>query len=112
MKLSSAVVIAPGGIGTLLELLYTWQLVQVKHLCETPIILLDEMYVPLIDWMKNSMLRKKLISKEDLNNIFLVENPTKAAKLIKRIYEEKQKLKGKKGSHICSNFKKYKAELK
>jgi uncharacterized protein (TIGR00725 family) len=39
MSLSDAVVVATGGIGTILELFYTWQLVQVQHLCETPIIL-------------------------------------------------------------------------
>jgi uncharacterized protein (TIGR00725 family) len=40
MLLSNVVVVAPGGVGTLLEFLYTWQLVQVKHICEIPIILL------------------------------------------------------------------------
>ncbi len=108
MQLSSVVVVAPGGIGTLLELLYTWQLVQVKHLCETPIILLDDMYLPLIDWIKDCMLRKKLISKGDLNNIFHVKNPTKATKLIKTIYQAKKETKG----HICSNFTKYKKIFK
>lgn len=39
MAMSDAVVVAPGGIGTMLELFYSWQLVQVQHLCETPIIL-------------------------------------------------------------------------
>ena len=38
MSLSDAVIVAPGGIGTILELFYSWQLVQVEHICETPII--------------------------------------------------------------------------
>jgi len=37
--LSHIFVITPGGIGTLLELFYTWQLMQVGHICRSPIIL-------------------------------------------------------------------------
>ena len=32
MRISHAVVVTPGGIGTLLELFYTWQLMQVGHI--------------------------------------------------------------------------------
>lgn len=39
MVLSDIFVITPGGIGTLLELFYTWQLMQVGHICRAPIIL-------------------------------------------------------------------------
>lgn len=39
MLLSHVFVVAPGGIGTLLELFYTWQLMQVGHICRAPIIL-------------------------------------------------------------------------
>ena len=39
MVLSHVFVITPGGIGTLLELFYTWQLMQVGHICRAPIIL-------------------------------------------------------------------------
>jgi len=39
MLLSHVFVVTPGGIGTLLELFYTWQLMQVGHICKTPIIL-------------------------------------------------------------------------
>jgi len=44
MVLSHMFVIAPGGIGTLLELFYTWQLMQVGHICHAPIILWGEEY--------------------------------------------------------------------
>lgn len=37
--LSHVFVVASGGIGTLLELFYAWQLMQVHHICRTPIIL-------------------------------------------------------------------------
>jgi len=38
-----------GGIGTVLELFYTWQLIQVQHIHERPIVLLDRSFwVPLM----------------------------------------------------------------
>jgi len=44
MRISHAVIVTPGGIGTILELLYTWQLIQVSHISERPIILVGKMW--------------------------------------------------------------------
>jgi hypothetical protein len=43
MRISHAVIVTPGGIGTVLELLYTWQLIQVDHISKRPVILLSDM---------------------------------------------------------------------
>lgn len=54
---SDAFIVAPGGIGTVLELMLIWQLLQVRHLEEgTPFILIGQMWPGLIEWTKNSML--------------------------------------------------------
>ena len=37
MRISHAVIVTPGGIGTILELFYTWQLIQVQHIKPRPI---------------------------------------------------------------------------
>ena len=50
--LSNAVVVAPGGVGTLLEFMYTWQLIQVKHTCNIPVILLGEMWRDFLRWIE------------------------------------------------------------
>jgi len=42
-QLSNVFIIAPGGVGTMLEFFYTWQLVQVKKLEYKPIILVGTM---------------------------------------------------------------------
>jgi hypothetical protein len=102
MEMSNVVVVAPGGIGTLLELLYTWQLVQVKHICEIPIILLGSHWQGLIDWIKKEMLRKKLMSKDDFKSVFVVKNNSQAMKIIHKVH-----LDFKNGDHACSNFDKY-----
>jgi len=57
---SDAFVVAPGGIGTVLELMMIWQLLQVKHLHETPLILVGKMWPGLVDWAKASLLTTQL----------------------------------------------------
>ena len=54
---SDAFVVVPGGIGTALELMMVWQLLQVQKLHNTPLILVGEMYAQLVDWCAKSMLR-------------------------------------------------------
>src|SRR5262249_49104693 len=41
---SDAFIVAPGGIGTVLETVMVWQLLQVKHLDSTPLILVGKMW--------------------------------------------------------------------
>jgi uncharacterized protein (TIGR00730 family) len=58
MIISDAFVVVPGGIGTLLELSLAWQLLQVRKLYNTPLILVGKMWTGLIDWSRDTMLRK------------------------------------------------------
>ncbi len=53
---SDAFVVAPGGIGTVLELMLIWQLLQVRHLEGTPFILVGKMWPGLVAWTKEAML--------------------------------------------------------
>ncbi|HKP58705.1 MAG TPA: LOG family protein [Polyangiales bacterium] len=52
---SDAFIVAPGGIGTVLELMMIWQLLQVGHLENTPLILVGEMWPGLVEWARNAM---------------------------------------------------------
>ncbi len=65
---SDAFLVAPGGIGTVLETMMIWQLLQVKHLKETPLILVGKMWPGLIEWARQTMLAEKpaLASAEDM----------------------------------------------
>jgi predicted Rossmann-fold nucleotide-binding protein len=49
---SDAFVVTPGGIGTVLELMMIWQLLQVRHVQDTPLILVGKMWPPLVDWTR------------------------------------------------------------
>ena len=95
MKLSNVVVVAPGGVGTLLEFFYTWQLMQVRHICDIPIILMGDMYKDLMKWVKARPLRSKFLSKKDLETIFIVKNCSEAMDIIKEArikYDEGYKM--------------------
>lgn len=83
MSLSNVVVVAPGGLGTLLELAYTWQLVQVHHLCDVPIILLGQPWKGFLSWIKKDLLSKNYLEKKDYDLVFHVKNTKEAIKIIK-----------------------------
>jgi len=57
---SDAFVVVPGGIGTVLELTMIWQLLQVKHVHDTPLILVGKMWAELVDWAKLNLLKPEL----------------------------------------------------
>jgi uncharacterized protein (TIGR00730 family) len=65
---SDAFVVTPGGIGTVLETLMVWQLLQVRHLHDTPLILAGHFWDGLLDWAKVAMLKPDvpLVSPDDL----------------------------------------------
>lgn len=56
MIASDAFVVTPGGIGSLLELSLAWQLLQVRHLYNTPLILVGKMWADLVEWARTAML--------------------------------------------------------
>ena len=104
MLLSNAVVVADGGVGTLLELFYTWQLVQTKKICSIPIILMGDMWPGIIDLIKKMPLKRKYFEKEDLNLLFLAKDYKEVLNIIEEVHGEFKK--GKKD--FCLNYKKYK----
>jgi uncharacterized protein (TIGR00730 family) len=54
---SDAFVVMPGGIGTVLEAMMIWQLLQVRHLYDVPLVFVGSMWRELVGWAERSMLR-------------------------------------------------------
>lgn len=52
---SDAFVVMPGGIGTVLELTMIWQLLQVQHVHDTPLVLVGKMWAHLVDWARTHL---------------------------------------------------------
>src|SRR6266536_1505998 len=72
VRLSSAFIVMPGGIGTALELFRVWQLLQVKHMTEHPLILVGTMWGGLIEWIDRAMVQKGLCGPQDLGIVSVV----------------------------------------
>ncbi len=73
MRISHAVVVTPGGVGTILEFFYTWQLIQVGHIHPRPILLLggDKMWPEFMEWINKWPLAMNLVSEHDLSQVKL-----------------------------------------
>jgi uncharacterized protein (TIGR00730 family) len=82
---SDAFVVVPGGIGSVLELMMVWQLLQVRKLSNTPLVLVGEMWQGLIDWHRQVMLRPEfeLVSEQDLSIPQVVPGATEALSILR-----------------------------
>lgn len=106
MSLSNVVVVAPGGLGTLLELFYTWQLIQVKQTCNIPIILLGDHYDELITWIRKGPVAHRYMDARDLDMIATARNPDEAMKIIMETYAQYKRG----GNDVCINLKRYRVQ--
>jgi len=82
MKISSIFVFANGGVGTLLEFFYTWQLIQTKKIRDTPLILMGSMWPKLIAAFKKSLLKRGYFKQVDMGNLHIVKTYKEAIKII------------------------------
>jgi hypothetical protein len=66
--MSDAFIVVHGGTGTALESMRIWQLLQVRHLQDTPLIFTGKMWEGLVDWAAEWMLRPgfELANAEDM----------------------------------------------
>jgi uncharacterized protein (TIGR00730 family) len=83
---SDAFIVAPGGIGTVLETMMIWQLLQVRHLEQTPLILVGKLWPGLVEWVRTSMLsfETPLINPEDVDIPICVNSAEEAIDIIRR----------------------------
>jgi hypothetical protein len=89
LKYAKAVIIFPGGFGTMDEFFETITLIQTQRMDKFPVILVgSEYWKGLIDWIKKSMLNKNLISEKDLDIFCIVDNPTAVLEAINKFYSK------------------------
>ncbi|MGH7540369.1 MAG: LOG family protein [Gemmatimonadota bacterium] len=89
VRLSSAFVVVRGGIGTTLETMMIWQLCQVRHVENVPLIFIGEMWRELVEWARRHMLGgdRNLASPQDLEIPYCVDTPDEACAIIARYRE-------------------------
>lgn len=87
---SDAFIVAPGGIGTVLETMMVWQLLQVGHLGIVPLILVGRMWPGLVEWARTSMLSvdTPLANADDMAIPQCVANADEAINLVRGYYDK------------------------
>lgn len=90
MRLSHAVVVTPGGIGTLLELFFSWQLIQVGHISRRPVVLLDKAFWSgLWMWLRDFPGARGLITwPKDYDFVSIADTPAEVLEIISRHHRE------------------------
>jgi hypothetical protein len=85
---SNAFVAVPGGIGTVLEVMMIWQLLQVSPVGETPLVLVGKMWPGLVEWAKREMVDTpfQLASPKDMNIPVCVPDAEGAVEIIRGHY--------------------------
>jgi hypothetical protein len=88
-----AFVVTPGGVGTLLEMALIYQLVQVGHMNQKPIICVGRMWRTLKHWIEEEMLDNGFITSKDMKLIHYVDRFSEATHLLQGLLhgQEKQK---------------------
>jgi uncharacterized protein (TIGR00730 family) len=91
--MSDAYVVVPGGIGTVLEAALVWQLLQVRHLHDTPLIFVGDMWAELVDWARRHMLRPglELASPKDMEIPRCAKGADEAIAILKAQYARWEK---------------------
>jgi hypothetical protein len=103
VELSNAFVVTSGGIGTILELFYTWQLAQVKQLADKPLILMGEMWPDLLKWMRAWPLKNNLLDEADLDLIYLTKDYAEAFAVVQESYNHFRAG----GTQFCRTYQRY-----
>ena len=87
---SDAFVVVPGGIGTVLELMMVWQLLQVRQLHRTPLVLIGPMWGELVRWARSYLLRPEfpLAGPQDIDIPHCVDTAEAALALIRQRHAE------------------------
>jgi len=85
LKYAQAYVGMPGGFGTLDEIFEAITLIQTKRIKPFPVILVGSDYWgSLWKWIKGNLLKRKLISPEDVDLVTILDHPDDVVNIIKR----------------------------
>ena len=89
VKYAQGFIVLPGGFGTMDELFEALTLIQTQKIGKFPIILVKEQFWSgLIDWIKNTLLEQETISEEDLDLFKIVNTSDEAVKEITDFYDK------------------------
>lgn len=91
-KYSTAVVVFPGGFGTLDELFESLALIQTQRIEPIPVVLVNKEYWQnLIGWLEDKLISRGVLIKEDLNLFKVADTPGQIYKAITDFYKKRRK---------------------
>lgn len=91
VKNSDAVIVMPGGFGTLDELAEVLTLIQTKKSRHVPIILVGgEFWQGLLGWFKESLVPMGLINPDDMNLMQVIDDPDQVLEAVLKFYEDRE----------------------
>ena len=93
VRLSSAFIVLPGGIGSTLEAMMVWQLLQAKHLPPTPFLLYGSHWRGLCSWLEEQAMEQGFLDPDDLRLPTLVDTVDEAVNIILETLKEFQNRK-------------------
>ena len=88
IRVSHAYVVVDGGIGTTLEALMVWQLLQVKMLSDRPLVFVGPMWRGLRSWVESEIVSRGLASPGDLGVAVWVDTIEEALEVVRRARDE------------------------
>lgn len=94
---SDVFIVVPGGIGTVLEMLMVWQLLQVKHVEGAPLICVGKMWPELVDWARKHMVEGQiaLADAEDMKIPVCLGTADEAITMVRehhRVWSDRQRM--------------------
>lgn len=95
VKYASAFICMPGGLGTLDEVTEVLTLIQTKKIRPFPVIMVGSNYWKgLLDWLKDSVLKRGSISPEDLDLLRVCDEPEEIIDIVQN-WHKNQEVTGK-----------------
>jgi uncharacterized protein (TIGR00730 family) len=87
--MSDAFVAVPGGIGTFMEVMMIWQVMQAQNIHDTPLILVGPMWAELLDWARTHMLEVEvpMVADADLTIPVCVSGVDEAVAILREAQE-------------------------
>jgi uncharacterized protein (TIGR00730 family) len=90
VKAAEGFVLFPGGFGTLDELFESLVLIQTGEVEHFPAVLFGQSYWEgLLAWIRRNPLRERMISPEDLDLLFVTDDPAEAVEVVVDCYRRK-----------------------
>jgi uncharacterized protein (TIGR00730 family) len=91
LRYAAAVVIMPGGFGTLDEMFETLTLIQTQKTPQLPLVLMGKDYWSgMLDWIRETMLGREYISSGDLDLIHITDNVEETISVIDKFYNTRE----------------------